>query len=352
MPEPKPADPRMMDVQRRVEAALGGGVEATKIEAIPAGLDVRCFYRVHLRGEGAPARLVARIDPKPGPSSDLESIRALLARHALPVPARLGSGPGIELLEDLGDQSLQKLAGETAAERLDELYAEACALVPRLQSIPANPGRALDPALIASKAKKWIDWTLPLALGREPRESERAAVHRGFAFVADLCAGAPQRLAHRDFKAANLILRPATSERAAELCMIDLQDAFLAPPEYDLVCLLRDSQVPLPEAAVESHLDRIRPALPDAPDKGEFLRRFDLITLVRVAKDISHFLHAASVRDDRRYLLSVPSGLAHLRGAAERAARRDSEIAPLAETLLGLPRTIDVPAGPAFEAKA
>ena len=52
--------------------------------------------------------------------------------------------------------------------------------------------------------------------------------------------------------------------------LLDLQGAWLAPPEYDLVCLLRDSYVELPEPEIAQHLAAIRPALPDAPAPEEF----------------------------------------------------------------------------------
>ena len=76
---------------------------------------------------------------------------------------------------------------------------------------------------------------------------------------------APQRFAHRDFQSKNVIVCDATPTRG-RVAMIDLQGAFLAPPEYDFVCLLRDSYIELPEAFVESELARLRPALPAAPD--------------------------------------------------------------------------------------
>ncbi len=259
------------------------------------------------------------------------------------MPGRHGSSPGIELLEDLGDQDLETLAASTGDDRRRELYAEACALVPRIQALPAPFERSLDRTVIASKARKWIEWVLPLALGRDANPAEESVVAAAFDFVAGVCERAPQRLAHRDFKAANLILRPAAPERAEALCMIDLQGAFLAPPEYDLVCLLRDSQVPLTEAFVQAQLDGIRPALPDAPEATEFQRRFDLIAVVRIAKDIAHYLHAAHARGDRRYLPFVAQGLSQLKAAAERAGARDPDMQALAELVDPLPERIEIP---------
>ena len=119
--------------------------------------------------------------------------------------------------------------------------------------------------------------------------------------------------------------------------MIDLQGAWLAPPEYDLVCLLRDSYVELPEGEVAAHLDRVRPQLPDAPDPDTFAHRFDLLTLTRKGKDHARFLYAVSERGDRRYLPFVAPTVRALRAAASRAAARDPRLAALAELIEELP---------------
>ena len=333
MDRPSPLDTCPAQLTQLVEKALGRQIAS--VDHVPPGLDSRRFYRLGLAGKALPSTLIARVDPNPSAGSDLEPIRALFARHDLPVPGRLASARGIELLEDLGDESLEQLAHRRPAERRD--------LVPRLQSIPAPDPRGWDANLVADKARKWVDWTLPFALGRPARASERAVVEKSFAFIAETCLRAAQRLAHRDFKAANLLLAPAAAEESRRLSMIDLQGAFLAPPEYDLACLLRDSQVPLPESAVRAQLDRSRPALPDAPPPDEFDRRFDMITVTRVAKDISHYLRAATERGDRRYLAFVATGLENLRAATRRAAQRDPQLGAWAQLIEGLPEEIRVP---------
>ena len=119
--------------------------------------------------------------------------------------------------------------------------------------------------------------------------------------------------------------------------MIDLQGAFMAPPEYDLVCLLRDSHVELPETLVQSLLAEIRGELPDAPDPSSFERRFTLLTLTRNGKDLARYLHAAQQRDDPRYLPLLPRAARTLKAAAESAAGWDPALARLAEIIATLP---------------
>ena len=53
-------------------------------------------------------------------------------------------------------QYVLRLTGYAAA-RDDALYAEACALVPVMQTIPSPFERRLDAQLIAQKAEKWLN---------------------------------------------------------------------------------------------------------------------------------------------------------------------------------------------------
>ena len=150
--------------------------------------------------------------------------------------------------------------------------------------------------------------------GVRAKVSEAAIVRDAFARVADVVRTAPVRLAHRDFQSANLHV---TARRgAARLVMIDLQGALMAPPEYDLVCLLRDSYVELDDDAVSAHLARVRCALPDPPDPSTFRHRFDLLTLARKGKDHALFLYAAAELGDRRYLPYLPVTRRYLQTAA------------------------------------
>lgn len=353
------------------ERALGRRVEA--VEPLAAGLGLRRFYRLRLGAPlpeaagaeraraDAPASAIARVeapeDPRGRPEGvppepALEPVRAFLEAEGLPVPARLGGDPerGIDLLEDLGDRSLEAAAREAGPEERRALYAEAVALVPRLQRaadpsgrVPAF-GRALDAALLAYKGRLFAEASLPAALGRAPREAERGAVREGFSRIAALLEDAPRRLAHRDLQSRNLLCRPGAPP-GARLAMIDLQGAFLAPPEYDLACLLRDSYVELPDAEVEAHLEAVREALPDRPAREPFRDRFALLTLARKAKDHARFCDVAERRGDASALAHLPATVRALRAAAEHAAAAHPELAPLAELVRALPER--APEGPA-----
>jgi aminoglycoside/choline kinase family phosphotransferase len=339
------------------ERELGVRVEA--FEPLLAGIGLRRFYRLRLAsGPGSailpsgPGTAILRIDAAEDPTSrpaggapepPLEPIRALLERAGLPVPRRYAGDPGLglELLEDAGPESLcERFAREGPAQR-HALVEVAAGLVPRLQRVTDDGSgvaafdRCLDLPLFRYKAELFAEYSLPLALGRAPRRAEADLVREAFAWIAAHCVNAPMRLAHRDFQSQNLIVRD-TPAGAPQLSMIDLQGAFLAPPEYDLVCLLRDSYLPLEESFVAELCDRVRPALPDAPAAPDFALRFDLLTLTRKGKDHARFL-AAATRGNTRFLRYLAPTAAMLKAAAGRSAGVAAPLARLAELVNALP---------------
>jgi aminoglycoside/choline kinase family phosphotransferase len=378
------------------------GVAVSRIEPLQGALGLRNFSRIWLETsenttESIPETLVARIeaaedpDRRPTgipPEPPLEPIRGLLEAEGLPVPRRYAADParGVELLEDLGEVSLADLARTASESELESLYAEACALPPRLQRVEpcgevANFQRRLDAAHFRYKAERFARWSLRGERGASPAEAE--VVRDAFERIGRVVGDAPQRLAHRDLQSANLHVvapflrvvdssvraagpdarvtdfsnrvvdptghgvdpsphgtdssRRTTPERQARLVMIDLQGAFMAPPEYDLVCLLRDSYVELDDAAVDAHLTRARTALPDQPDEESFRLRFDLLTLTRKAKDHALFCAVAAERGDDRYLRYLPATRRYLQEASSRVSSKLNEYSDLNSLVQAIP---------------
>jgi len=347
-------------VRARIRACVESNLDArvTRFEPLASALGVRRFVRVWIEATSdsrLPRTLIARVetpeDPQRRPSGvapepPLEPIRALLERHGLPVPRSYGidTGAGIDLLGDFGDRSLASVAAGWSATERDALYREACALVPKIQSIEPTPGvaafeRRLDAAQIDYKAQRFARWSL---CGADSAATQ--VVRDAFALIADEIARAPRRLAHRDFQSANLYLIdtgkapvPPALHCSGRIAMIDLQGAFMAPPEYDLMCLLRDSYVELPESSVQTAIEAVREQLPDAPDAETFAHRFDLLTLARKGKDHALYRYAAVELGDSRYLKFRPRAQRALRAAAARVAQRDPRFAALADRIASLP---------------
>lgn len=335
------------------------GRQIAALDEIPAGMGSRRFARV-LFAEGEPRSAIARCEPQaeaPGASiptgasgsvtpaaiaagrtpgdrielppaptwlaePPLEPLRGFLEAAGVRVPRSFGHFPelGIELLEDVGSRTL--LQAE-CSER-EALYRAACAFVPRLQSLsaPASEipafGRRYDRALVDTKRWKWLHWAIPGLLRRPATDRESRATDALFRAIADLLDAAPRRLAHRDFKAENIHLLPGSAGGRPELVLIDVQGAFLAPPEYDLVCLLDDLQTDLDATLADRLFLEVLPALPDRTPPETARLRFDAIAVTRLCKDVAHVVHAGLVRGDRRRWAEIPRGLELLRRAAGR----------------------------------
>ncbi len=345
-----PRDLERLDalVRRRFEQAPG------QILRIEAGLGDRRFYRIEL-SQRDPSSLIARVEPTPTaapkvaspsawlPEPPLEPIRRFLEQSGLPVPRSYAHDRelGIDLLEDLGSRTLASVEDDRRRER----YFEACRLIPRLQRLEASPetlpafGRIFDRELIRTKAWKFVHWCWPGLMGRDATSHERELIEAGFAAIGELLAGAPRRLAHRDFKAENLLLCSRNSGPES-LVMIDVQGAFMAPPEYDLVCLLRDPQVEIAEALVRDALETTLSELPDATPRDEAQLRFDAISFVLQAKILSHLIEAGRSRGDRRRWHEIPRGLRLLEDSMGCIEHAFAPIRALSSVILTLTRSV------------
>ena len=324
--------------------------EVARVEPLAGALSLRRFARVWLAGD--PASLIARVDAEEDPAGrppgipaepPLEPVRAVFEAGGLPVPRRLGGDPRarIELLEDVGSVSLRQLARGADVALRDALYHEVCGWIPRIQSL-TDPGgvpafeRRLTAAHFAYKADLFARYSLRRG-GRDATAAEAACVRDAFAAIGRSAAAAPQRLAHRDLHSENVLARVVGGRRS--LAMIDLQGALCTAPEYDLVCLLRDSYVELAPDEINRHFERARRALPDVSDAETARHRFDCLTLTRKGKDHARFVYAASERGDDRYLAHLSTTLRHLRAAAAAAAARDPSLGGLSELIHALPET-------------
>jgi aminoglycoside/choline kinase family phosphotransferase len=288
--------------------------------AVPLSGDAsdRRYFRVGRPGGATYVLAVygAAFDPA---SQPFVSAAALFARMPVAVPRVLdvAGDLGVIALEDLGDVTLQAHLDSASDDERRARYAEAVALIEVVQ----RRGRELaDPGLLAYRtvfdAGK-LTWELDYFRthflegyrGATLSPSERQAVDDAFGRIADALAAEPRVLCHRDFHSRNLMVRDGA------LAMIDFQDARLGPDTYDLVSLLRDAYVELPEADVGELIEVFRrgAGLEDTPET--FRARFDLMALQRTLKALGTFGYQTTVRGTPVYVRYMPRALGHARAA-------------------------------------
>ena len=135
-------------------------------------------------------------------------------------------------------------------------------------------------------------------------------------------------LCHRDYHSRNLMVFDDT------LHIIDFQDARMGPDTYDLVSLLRDSYVDLPERTVDELIAYFLALGGRAGDLASFRPRFDLMALQRNLKALGTFGYQTTARRNTVYIQYIPRTLRYARENLlkyERFARLRDLLAPHVE---------------------
>ena len=298
----------------------------TVVSLTPDASDRR-YFRVHL-ADGPSQVLAVHVGPIDSTTLPFAVVYRLLSAMPVRVPRILDTDDalGIVALDDLGDVTLQMYLADAPAPVRRASYDEAVDIITTIQ----RRGRDLaDPTLLPYQLAFDVE-----KLGFELRffrthfiEGHRAQVLRADVAAAldeeldaivQALAAEPRVLCHRDYHSRNLMAH------GGHLYVIDFQDARLGPDTYDLVSLLRDAYVELPESEVDALIARFREARANTRESAEtFRQRFALMTVQRTIKALGTFGFQATARGNPAYLQYVPRSLAVLRATFDGDARFD-----------------------------
>jgi len=324
---PENRSPDVAEQLGRVEVYLErSGLASRSARVVPLTGDAsdRRYYRV-LMPNAAPIVLSLYAAAFEVETLPFVNVAKLLERMPVPIPKVLGHAGdiGVLALEDLGDMTLQAHLGAASASEHADLYRQAVALIATLQ----ERGTALEspeylPYRMAFDVEK-LSWEMEFFTkhfieaykGVLISPADRDVLKEEFTGIVEELAGEPRVLCHRDYHSRNLMLH---DER---LYIIDFQDARMGPDTYDLVSLLRDSYVDLPEATV-SDLIAYFLALKGVPSsEARFMERFDLMALQRNLKALGTFGYQTTARRNPVYIQYIPRTLRHVRQNLERYPR-------------------------------
>ena len=98
-----------------------------------------------------------------------------------------------------------------------------------------------------------------------------------------------------------------------QLYIIDFQDARMGPETYDLVSLLRDSYVDLPEETVADLIAYFLALKGVTGSTPEFRQRFDVMALQRNLKALGTFGYQTTARRNPVYIQYIPRTLRYVR---------------------------------------
>jgi N-acetylmuramate 1-kinase len=315
------------DTRERIDAYLTrSGLAGSKPRVVPLTPDASDRRYFRLLFPDAPS-IVLSLNSSPFDVRTLPfvNVATLLAKMPVPIPQVLGEAGdlGILALQDLGDVTLQAHLGAVTAQEHAARYREAVALIATLQRRGAelsSPeylpyGIAFDVEKLTWELDFFTKHFLEAYRGVTLADDQRAALRAEFATIVEELAGEPRVLCHRDYHSRNLMLREA------ELYIIDFQDARMGPDTYDLVSLLRDSYVDLPEATVAELIAYFLALTGSAGTETEFRVRFDVMALQRNLKALGTFGYQTTARRNPVYIQYIPRTLRYVRDNLGQNAR-------------------------------
>jgi N-acetylmuramate 1-kinase len=253
------------------------------------------------------------------------NVAALLAKMPVPIPTVLGHAEdmGVLALEDLGDVTLQAHLGAATPAEHAALYRQAVALIATLQrrgAELASPdylpyGIAFDAEKLTWELDFFIKHFIEAYRGVTIAQPDRDELRREFATLIQALASEPRVLCHRDYHSRNLMLH---HER---LYIIDFQDARMGPDTYDLVSLLRDSYVDLPDQTVDELIAYFLALKGHNGTEAAFRERFDLMALQRNLKALGTFGYQTTTRRNPVYIQYIPRTMRYVRNNLENLPR-------------------------------
>jgi len=271
---------------------------------------------------GKPYSEVAHLAEDVGP---FVAVAAALYHARLPAPEILAQdlAQGFLLIEDFGDRVLRREVerggdvGALYAPAVDLLLRLRRAHIPRLLPIAAGRSHTIpdyDSGALHAEIDLLLDWFLPAMKGAPVGADGRKQFHALWAAQFEWLAGEETSLVLRDFHSPNLILLDEGDPRGP-LGIIDFQDAVIGHPAYDLVSLLQDARLTVPQDVEVRLFERYCVGALRADtgfDPRAFHRAYALLGAQRNTKILGIFARLA-LRDGKpSYLQHIPRVRAYL----------------------------------------
>ena len=275
--------------------------------------------------EGAPFVMAVHAQPFDVKSLPFMNVADLFTTMGVPVPAIIGHAAdlGVLALQDLGDVTLQANLGTATEAQHATRYREAVGIIETIQrrgaelkSIKYLPYQiSFDTTKLMWELEFFYRHFLEGYRGVTLSAAERTALTEEFTTIVEELAAEPTVLCHRDYHSRNLMV---CDER---LYVIDFQDCRMGPDTYDLVSLLRDSYVDLPDQKVNELIAYFLALRGNRDDAGVFKARFDLMALQRNLKALGTLGYQTLARSNTVYIQYIPRTLAYVQSNLARNAR-------------------------------
>jgi aminoglycoside/choline kinase family phosphotransferase len=253
----------------------------------------------------------------------LLSVQRHFKKHAVLVPEVVAfSGElGIILYEDLGDITLEQEFYKTrnpygvlgyyrmAVDELLKIHLTA--------SKDHSPCVAFDFEFDVEKLSWEMNWTRKhLFEGLLKYGGRSSELEEEFVKLTSILQKQPKCVQHRDYHSRNIMVYQN------KVHVIDFQDARLGLVQYDLVSLLRDAYVPMPQSLemelLEYYLYRAKTDFNREWNRGEFEYLYEVQSIQRLFKAVGSFASFWMLRQDRRYLKYIHGTMQRIKAGIDK----------------------------------
>ena len=283
-----------------------------RIETASSDASFRSYYRVILHNENS----YIAVDSPPEHENNKSFIRIakILDGMKIPVPRIIDYelNHGFFIVSDLGKTTMLMRLRENMNLSSD-FYTRAVTLISKMQNSEVSSYTELplyDKGLMLDEMKLFTDWYCKFELKVNDEEIQKYDLYSIFNQIADRTYDQEKVFVHRDFHSRNIMINTNN-----QLGLLDFQDAVIGPITYDLVSLLRDCYISLPEPFILEKIKQFHQETTSSLIKTtheDFLKDFDLMGVQRHLKAIGIFSRLKHRDKKENYILDIPRTRSYL----------------------------------------
>ncbi|WPH14087.1 aminoglycoside phosphotransferase family protein [Variovorax paradoxus] len=343
------ADPQRAAAFQNWLTGIGAahGLLPETVRLASADASFRRYFRIDATGNAA-SRIVMDAPPDKENSEPFVQVARLMAEAGVTAPQVLewDRSHGFLLLDDLGRETMLDVIDPARPDASRPLYDQAIDALIRWQ-LASRPGvlPPYDRALLERELALFPEWYIGRHRGIAVEGQLKERLERSFRLIVESNLASPSVYVHRDFMPRNLMVNVAPTlgtgvsslppegalaalgrpggGSAADLGVLDFQDAVYGPITYDIASLMRDAFLSWDEEFVLDITIRYweaarKAGLPVDADFGAFYRSVEWMGLQRHLK-VAGIFARLTLRDGKpRYLADTPRFIAYIRSTASR----------------------------------
>lgn len=292
------------------------GVSITHVDPMQSGLGLRNYFRLHTQKETYILTTAPQTQLNLG---HFQKVTHKLIEYDLPIPKIIAYNAELNSMiqTDLGHHTLLDKALTSGLGTQLMFYEKAVNLLVDWQ-IQTKPTALTWPIYehecILAELQLFPDWYLTKHV-KQPLKHEENKHYQAICkwLAAEICHQ-PYLLMHRDYMSTNLIISHENKPY-----IIDYQDAMLGPLSYDLISLLHDHYISLPQSLIDHltsiYYNKIKEITPLPVDITSFKRWCLFTACQRHLKNLGVFARGAALHSKPQYLSYYPRMLKFLHQA-------------------------------------